>query len=338
MQTLEELKAQVRELQKDKERYMAEKCSSELKETSDKACINCQNKFPVGISSCQLYFSSPTYRLVGKGKVHNTLGDLLHHRPLPAGHLKVLVGIALDLDVLLPIPDIVSKTTLLRDAIGSFVAWSSDLIFIDDETPTKLAFKDKGILRHNESVTSQKESQQVSQKTNSVPNKKRDLPRSVARKAFVPRFRMCLETLVGTSNLMNGAIHQMDMEEGIFAFYCSETISKEEMEHIFQHTKLGIGVVHLYIRFLYEKLMRENQLSNKFHFVSSARVNGASFVKDPDSVRYHLVERYKASSTESLYLLPYNTIPRLWLLVAIDPFKEVVYYLNSVDGDWTTYL
>ena len=46
MQTLQELQAQVRELQKDKERYMAEKSSSQLKETSDKASINCQNKFP----------------------------------------------------------------------------------------------------------------------------------------------------------------------------------------------------------------------------------------------------------------------------------------------------
>lgn len=46
MQTLVELKAQVRELQKDKERYMAEKCSSAAKETSDKYSINRQNKFP----------------------------------------------------------------------------------------------------------------------------------------------------------------------------------------------------------------------------------------------------------------------------------------------------
>ena len=28
---------------------------------------------------------------------------------------------------------------------------------------------------------------------------------------------------------------------------------------------------------------------------------------------------------------------RHWLLVAMDPIKEVVYYLNSVDGDWTNY-
>ena len=87
----------------------------------------------------------------------------------------------------------------------------------------------------------------MSQKFSSVPNKKNDLPRTGARKPFVPRFRMCLETLVGTSDLMNGAIRQMDMEEGIFGFSYFETIAKEEMEQIFQHTELGIGVVHSYI-------------------------------------------------------------------------------------------
>ena len=31
----------------------------------------------------------------------NTSGDLLHHRPLPDGHMKVSVDIALDMDALL---------------------------------------------------------------------------------------------------------------------------------------------------------------------------------------------------------------------------------------------
>ena len=51
MQSLEELKAQVRELQKDKERYEAEKRGSGFKDTSDKASINCQKKFPEVIST-----------------------------------------------------------------------------------------------------------------------------------------------------------------------------------------------------------------------------------------------------------------------------------------------
>ncbi|KAI5400192.1 hypothetical protein KIW84_065208 [Lathyrus oleraceus] len=346
METLQALQAQVLQLQKDNERYRCmEKCSSQLKETSEKASINCQNKFPEGISSCQLYLSSPTYRLVGKGKVHNTSGDLLHHRPLPDGHLKVSVDVVLDKDALLPIPDIVSETTLLRDAIGSFVAWPLDLIFIDDETPTKPASKDKGILRHNESVASQKEvfaqgSQQLSQKIGSRQKNKRDLPVTYLPKkgAFVPRYQISLETLVDSSDMATaGAIRLLDMEEDIFGYSCTETIGKEDLEHIFRHQELGVGVIHTYIRFLYDNFMRGNdQLSNRFRFVSSSLVNKALICREPDSCREYLVKRFMASSTNNLYLWPYNSGCH-WLLLAIDPLKEVVYFLNSIDGEWTNY-
>ncbi|XP_058746475.1 uncharacterized protein LOC131619389 [Vicia villosa] len=47
LQKLAELQAQVSELQRDKEAYMREKCNtSSVKETSDKASINYQRKFP----------------------------------------------------------------------------------------------------------------------------------------------------------------------------------------------------------------------------------------------------------------------------------------------------
>ncbi|KAI5384718.1 hypothetical protein KIW84_071648 [Lathyrus oleraceus] len=307
-----------------------------LKETSEKASINCQNKFPEGISSCQLYLSSPTYRLVGKGKVHNTSGDLLHHRPLPDGHLKVSVDVVLDKDALLPIPDIVSETKFLRDAIGSFVAWPLDLIFIDEEDH---------LLRHNESVASQKEvfaqgSQQLSQKIGSRQKNKRDLPvTSLPKKrAFVPRYQISLETLVDSSDMATaGAIRLLDMEEDIFGYSCTETIGKEDLEHIFRHQELGVGVIHTYIRFLYDNFMRGNdQLSNRFRFVSSSLVNKALICREPDSCREYLVKRFMASSTNNLYLWPYNSGCH-WLLLAIDPLKEVVYFLNSIDGEWTNY-
>ncbi|KAI5403431.1 hypothetical protein KIW84_050849 [Lathyrus oleraceus] len=308
METLQALQAQVLQLQKDNERYRCmEKCSSQLKETSEKASINCQNKFPEGISSCQLYLSSPTYRLVGKGKVHNTSGDLLHHRPLPDGHLKVSVDVVLDKDALLPIPDIVSETTLLRDAIGSFVAWPLDLIFIDDEVFAQ-------------------GSQQLSQKIGSRQKNKRDLPvTSLPKKgAFVPRYQISLETLVDSSDMATaGAIRLLDMEEDIFGYSCTETIGKEDLEHIFRHQELGVGVIHTYIRFLYDNFMRGNdQLSNRFRFVSSSLVNKALICREPDSCREYLVKRFMASSTNNLYLWPYNSGCH-WLLLAIDPLKEV---------------
>lgn len=75
--------------------------------------------------------------MVAKGKVHNTLGEVLHHQPLPVGYLKVSIDIALEGGVLLPIPDSVSDATLVGEAIGVYVAWSSSLIRVDGEVCLK---------------------------------------------------------------------------------------------------------------------------------------------------------------------------------------------------------
>ena len=75
--------------------------------------------------------------MVGKGKVYNTLGELLHTKPLPTGCLKVSVDIAIEMDALLPYPDDVSDATLVGDSIGSFVAWPSSLISVGYEVCLK---------------------------------------------------------------------------------------------------------------------------------------------------------------------------------------------------------
>ncbi|KAI5433983.1 hypothetical protein KIW84_021004 [Lathyrus oleraceus] len=183
-------------------------------------------------------------------------------------------------------------------------------------------------------------SQQLSQKIGSQQKNKRDLPvTSLPKKgAFVPRYQISLETLVDSSDMATaGAIRLLDMEEDIFGYSCTETIGKEDLEHIFRHQELGVGVIHTYIRFLYDNFMRGNdQLSNRFRFVSSSLVNKALICREPDSCREYLVKRFMASSTNNLYLWPYNSGCH-WLLLAIDPLKEVVYFLNSIDGEWTNY-
>ncbi|KAI5426980.1 hypothetical protein KIW84_032418 [Lathyrus oleraceus] len=183
-------------------------------------------------------------------------------------------------------------------------------------------------------------SQQLSQKIGSRQKNKRDLPvTSLPKKgAFVPRYQISLETLVDSSDMATaGAIRLLDMEEDIFGYSCTETIGKEDLEHIFRHQELGVGVIHTYIRFLYDNFMRGNdQLSNRFRFVSSSLVNKALICREPDSCREYLVKRFMASSTNNLYLWPYNSGCH-WLLLVIDPLKEVVYFLNSIDGEWTNY-
>ncbi|KAI5445665.1 hypothetical protein KIW84_013767 [Lathyrus oleraceus] len=244
METLAELRAQVLELQKENARYREEMCGSEAKDTSDRASINCQPKFPEGITPCQLYLSSPTYRIVGKGKVHNTSGELLHHNPLPVGYMKVSIDLVLDTDALLPLPDVVSETTV-------------------------------------------------------------------------------------------------DFDEGVFGIAHSEIIAKEDMQQLFEHEELGIAVIHTYIWYMYDTLMRGTELCNRFNFIAASRINTTLITKNPTSVKNELVDRFMAAgdnTTPSLYFLPFNSgNGGHWVLVAMDLSRLMVYYLDSLSGDCSKY-
>ncbi|KAI5397713.1 hypothetical protein KIW84_063508 [Lathyrus oleraceus] len=315
-------------------RGIERKGASEAKDTSDRASINCQPKFPEGISPCQLYLSSPTYRIVGKGKVHNTSGELLHHNPLPVGYMKVSVDLVLDTDALLPLPDVVSETTLMRDAVGSFVGWPSDLIFPDAETPTRPTHKaGKGISRRIESVASQKE----------VPGRKlksagKDIPTMSGTKSQI---MMRLEKMVEESDIMHGAIRSIDFDEGVFGIAHFEIIAKEDMQQLFEHDELGIAVIHTYIWYMYVTLMRGTELCNRFNFIAASRINATLITKNPTSVKNDLVDRFMAAgdnTTPSLYFLPFNSgNGGHWVLVAMDLLRLIVYYLDSLSGDWSKY-
>ncbi|KAI5435358.1 NADPH-dependent aldo-keto reductase [Lathyrus oleraceus] len=304
METLAELRAQVLELQKENAMYREERRGSEAKDTSDRASINCQPKFPEGITPCQLYLSSPTYRIVGKGKVHNTSGELLHHNPLPVGYMKVSVDLILDTDVLLPLPDVVSETTLMRDA-----------------TPTRPTHKaGKGISRRIESVASQKEvpgrmlkkaGKDIPTKsgTKTNPKSQKEVPGQMLDKASkeIPttsgtksQIMMRLEKMVEESDIMHGAIRSVDMDEGVFGIAHSELIAKEDMQQLFEHEELGIAVIHTYIWYMYDTLMRGTELFCIF--------------------------------------LPFNSgNDGHWVLVAMDLLRLMVYYLDSLPGDWSKY-
>ncbi|XP_058760680.1 uncharacterized protein LOC131634023 isoform X2 [Vicia villosa] len=248
-ETLYALQAEVRELKREKElREQASGC----KATSDKGSIGCnfQPNLSEGISPCQLYLSSPTYWMVGKGKVHNTLGELLHTRPLPTGCLKVSVDIALEKDALLPHPDDVSDATLVGDAIGSFVAWPSSLISVDDETPTKSKAKDKELPQKIESVASIKEmhAKEIEDVSKGKKPKMVVPKKTAAKKKPTPnKFRSCLFTFLQLSDIPQGNTYLVPMEEDLFGIEYQERIGMEDFEQIFEHTQLGLGIIDTYI-------------------------------------------------------------------------------------------
>ncbi|XP_058783885.1 uncharacterized protein LOC131658630 [Vicia villosa] len=303
-ETLYALQAEVRKLKREKElREQASGC----KATSDKGSIDCnfQPNFQPDL---------PEYRLT----------------------------IALEKDALLPHPDDVSDGTLVGDAIGSFVAWPSSLISVDDVTPTKSKAKDKEPPRKIESVASikemhAKEIEDVSKgkKPETVVAKKTE----TKKKPTPNKFRSCFFTFLQLSDIPQGNTRLVPMEEDVFGIEHQETIGMEDFEQIFEHTQLGLGVIDTYIRFLYEKLMHPSGLRQRFAFLAPFNTNLELIISKLDEVMAYVLNRFMASiNSEKLFFLPFNTgNGGHWLLVAINPIREVVYFLDSLHNPISTY-
>ncbi|BAT79265.1 hypothetical protein VIGAN_02211900 [Vigna angularis var. angularis] len=84
------------------------------------SCTLSSNSFPEGVSSCKLFTLSPSLCLVAHGKLHNFKSDTLHGRPLPKGHVKVSIDIALEPNVSLPIPIDDDGMMTIGQAIGLY--------------------------------------------------------------------------------------------------------------------------------------------------------------------------------------------------------------------------
>ncbi|KAI5427953.1 hypothetical protein KIW84_033101 [Lathyrus oleraceus] len=324
--------------------------STVYRDASDKDSINCtfQPNIPEGIPHCQLYLSSPYYRMVGKGKVHNVSGVLLHTRELPAGCLKVSVDIAVEPNAALPYPSDDSDATTVHEAVGSFVAWPTNLICVGYETPTKSKSKDNAIPRHTESTVSRKELQENEVSNASAQQKKEvsnasarvkssGAKKTVARKKPTTKYRSCLRTFLEMTDIPTGGVRTVHMEVGIFGFDYDQMIGNEDFMQVFSHEEIGVTVVNTCIRFLYDKLMRPNGLDVSFGFLAPATVNLGLILSRPDTVtEYVLRILMDNKDAEKLFFIPFNTGGH-WLLLAINPIREIVYYLDSLGNDWTTY-
>ena len=72
----------------------------------------------------------------------------------------------------------------------------------------------------------------------------KDIPTKSGTKSQI---MMRLEKMVEESDIMHGAIRSVDIDEGVFGIAHSEIIAKEDMQQLFEHTELGIAVIHTYI-------------------------------------------------------------------------------------------
>ncbi|KAI5432082.1 hypothetical protein KIW84_036006 [Lathyrus oleraceus] len=276
-------------------RYREERRGSEAKDTSDRASINCQPKFPEGITPCQLYLSSPTYRIV-PGRMLKKAGK-----------------------------DIPTKSGTKTNPKSQ------------KEVPGRMLKKaGKDIPTKSETKTNPKSQKEVPGQM--LDKASKEIPTTSETKSQI---MMRLEKMVEESDIMHGAIRSVDMDEGVFGIAHSELIAKEDMQQLFEHEELGIAVIHTYIWYMYDTLMRGTELCNRFNFIAASRINTTFITKNPTSVMNELVDRFMVAgdnTTPSLYFLPFNSgNGGHWVLVAMDLSRLMVYYLDSLPGDWSKY-
>ncbi|KAI5397831.1 hypothetical protein KIW84_063592 [Lathyrus oleraceus] len=184
--------------------------------------------------------------------------------------------------------------------------------------------------------------------TKTNPKSQKEVPGQILDKASkeIPttsgtksQIMMRLEKMVEESDIMHGAIRSVDMDEGVFRIAHSELIAKEDMQQLFEHEELGIAVIHTYIWYMYDTLMRGTELCNRFNFIATSRINTTFITKNPTSVMNELVDRFMVAgdnTTPSLYFLPFNSgNGSHWVLVAMDLSRLMVYYLDSLPGNWS---
>ncbi|KAI5384420.1 hypothetical protein KIW84_071436 [Lathyrus oleraceus] len=150
---------------------------------------------------------------------------------------------------------------------------------------------------------------------------------------------MRLVKMVEESDIMHGAIRSVDMDEGVFGIAHSELIAKEDMQQLFEHEELGIAVIHTYIWYMYDTLMRGTELCNRFNFIVASRINTTFITKNPTSVMNELVDRLMVAddnTTPSLYFLPFNSgNGGHWTVdAAILKFRSKKNYRNRKDITW----
>ncbi|XP_073221533.1 uncharacterized protein [Cicer arietinum] len=125
----------------NKDKQLPVQLQPEIQMESETGSCNVGLKsIPEGVTTCVLYLSSPTQRKVVKGILYNTSGEVLHNIPIPAGHVKVSPTVAFEPTAPLPIPDNDGDMKFLSDAIGSYVAWPTNLVALQKKIP-----KDKSV-------------------------------------------------------------------------------------------------------------------------------------------------------------------------------------------------
>ncbi|CAA0823079.1 Unknown protein, partial [Striga hermonthica] len=269
---------------------------------------------PEGFSECKVYLSSPTYRAVGRGKVHNCLGETIHTRPLPIDHVKVSLEVAFEPNAFLPVSIDDEALITVRDAIGTFVAWPKNLVSVNKSISDNL--QNKGT--KNSIVPKGNGEENRTKGSNEVDTARNG--------SYCSYLTMHVQLLMRPSDLLPSIM----MAKETFGVSFEEKLGVDEINHVVMHQWIGVSAVCTYIRYLYEKFMVHKQLSKRFFFLSP---HVTSFlVKKDEQIKAIVDLLVNNNAKDKLVLAPYNTSVH-WVLLAINLKAETIYHLDPMHKD-----
>ncbi|GER34281.1 lipid-transfer protein [Striga asiatica] len=247
-------------------------------------------------------------------EVHNRLGETIHTRPLPIDHVKVSLEVAFEPNALLPVPVDDEELITVRDAIGTFVVWPKNLVFVNksiSENPQNKGTKNSNVPKRNGEEKHTKGSNEVGTARNG---------------SYCSYLTMHVQLLMRPGDLLPSIM----MAKEIFGVSFEEKLGVDEINHVVMHQWIGVSAVCTYIRYLYETFMVRKQLSKRFFFLSP---HVTSFLLKKEEQMKSIVDLLDENNArDKLILAPYNTSVH-WVLLAINLKAETIYYLDPMRKD-----
>ncbi|XP_073020481.1 uncharacterized protein [Primulina eburnea] len=227
---------------------------------------------------------------------------LFHGVPSPIPCMHVAIDSAVDELAHLPFP-IPHECATVGDAVGAHVAWPAQFVVIQDE-PQK-----KKIVYHRNKI---------------------GLSSSVPRSLHL-LYCYCKRALTDEQNLSLSFDHDL-FDESYELF-----LHLEDIIPFYSLDPISANCIVVYMWHLYKK-MKEDNKTDKFRFVNPHTIPYMPYVSklDRNAKIEHLnerasvlAERLSVASTNQLFLVPHN-VGYHWILTVIDPYKEMVYLLDSL--------
>ncbi|XP_073036717.1 uncharacterized protein [Primulina eburnea] len=241
----------------------------------------------------------------------NGANNLLHGVPLPQNCTCVSIDEAMQNTALLPVP-IPNECEVVGDSVGTHVAWPHHLIMLREE---KRQMNKTVNVERNQTLSS-------------------NVPRSV-------RMVHCYCKRA----LENGRKLSFLLDHEVFADDYELNLHFEDISPLYHLEPISGNCVVVYIWHFYKKMVKENKI-DKFRFVnphSIPNLQKNTHDKTGKTERLNkrassLADRLSGASMDQLVLVP-SCCGFHWTLTVIEPYKEIVYLLDSLshrirDEDW----